>query len=73
MLGRDFQRNLDRYDVERLTESRGVKVWNGELTVEPAALNAEVTTAFPVDQAVGAIAAGVYVMTAAPKGAAVRR
>ena len=27
VLGRDFQRNLDRYDVERLTESRGVKVW----------------------------------------------
>jgi uncharacterized protein YfaS (alpha-2-macroglobulin family) len=68
VLGRDFQRNLDRTDVERLTESRGVKVWSGELTIEPAALNAEVTTAFPVDQAVGAIAAGVYVMTAAPKG-----
>ena len=52
VLGRDFQRNLDRYDIERLTESRGIKVWNGELAVEQT-LNAEVTTAFPVDQAVG--------------------
>src|SRR4029079_92546 len=68
VLGRDFQRNLDRYDVERLTDSRGVKVWSGELAIEPAALNSEVTTAFPVDQAVGTIEAGVYVMTAEPKG-----
>ena len=67
VLGRDFQRNLDRYDVERLTESRGIKVWNGELAVEQT-LNAEVTTAFPVDQAVGDLAPGVYVMTAAAKG-----
>ena len=46
-----------------MTESRGVKVWNGELAVEQT-LNAEVTTAFPVDQAVGDLAPGVYVMTA---------
>ena len=67
VLGRDFQRNLDRYDIERLTESRGVKVWNGELAVEQT-LNAEITTAFPVDQAVGDMAPGVYVMTAEAKG-----
>ena len=24
VLGRDFQRNLDRYDIERLTEERGI-------------------------------------------------
>ena len=28
VLGRDFQRNLDRYDIDRLTESRAIKVWN---------------------------------------------
>ena len=44
------------------------KVWNGELEVEQK-LNAEVTTAFPVDQAIGTLAPGVYVMTATPKGA----
>ena len=63
VLGSDFQRNLDRHDIERLTESRGFKVWTGELAVETP-LNAEVTTAFPVDQAVGNLAPGVYVMTA---------
>src|SRR4029078_1176600 len=67
VLGRDFQRNLDTYDLERLTQSRGVKARAGELPVEQA-LNAEITTAFPVDQAVGDMAPGVYVMTAAVKG-----
>ena len=67
VLGRDFQRNLEPYDIERLTESRGIKVWSGELAVEQT-LNAEVTTAFPVDQAVGDMAPGVYVMTADAKG-----
>ena len=67
VLGRDFQRNLDRYEAKDLTESRGSKVWNGELAVEQT-LNTDVTTAFPVDQAVGALAPGVYVMTAAAKG-----
>ena len=67
VLGRDFQRNLEPYDIERLTESRAIKVWNGELAVEQT-LNTDVTTAFPVDQAVGDMAAGVYVMTADVKG-----
>src|SRR3982751_1146269 len=31
VLGRDFQRNLYPYEIEQLTESRAVKVWNGEL------------------------------------------
>ena len=68
VLGRDFQRNLDRYDIERLSESRAMKVWSGELATEQT-LNAEITTAFPVDQAIGDVAPGVYVMTAEAKGA----
>ena len=67
VLGHDFQRNLDRYDVERLGSERGVKVWKGELAVV-STLNADVTTAFPVDQSVGDLAPGVYVMTAEPDG-----
>jgi len=62
-----FERNLDRYDFERLAQSRGTSVWSGELKVE-SPLNAEVTTAFPVDQAVGDLKPGVYVMSAEPKG-----
>jgi uncharacterized protein YfaS (alpha-2-macroglobulin family) len=68
VLGSDFQRNLGRYEIERLTESQGIKVWSGELAVEQP-LNTEVTTAFPVDQAVGDMQPGVYLMTAEAKGA----
>ena len=62
----DFQSGLSRYDVEQLKNSRGVPVWNGELAVGAAPLNQEVTTAFPVDQALGKIKPGVYVMVAQP-------
>jgi uncharacterized protein YfaS (alpha-2-macroglobulin family) len=65
--GRDFQRNLSRYDIERLAETRAIKVWEGELAVEEMR-NAEVTTAFPLDQAVGDTIPGVYVMTAEAQG-----
>src|SRR5262249_52764531 len=54
-------------DVGRLTESRGVEVWKGDLAVNASARNAEVTTAFPVDQAIGDLKAGVYVMVAQPQ------
>ena len=56
VLGRDFQRNLDATDSTRSPTSSGAKVWSGELEVEQK-LNAEVTTAFPVDQAVGTLGA----------------
>ncbi|MGB7276896.1 MAG: alpha-2-macroglobulin [Pseudolabrys sp.] len=68
LLGYDFQRNLSRYQAERLGNERGAKVWSGELAVEPK-LNAEVTTAFPLEQAVKDLSPGVYAMTAEPKDA----
>ena len=67
VLGRDFQTNLDRYDIDRLANRNGIPVWKGELKVENQ-LNAEISTAFPVDQAVGDLAPGVYVMSAEPAG-----
>ena len=45
---------------------RGAKVWSGELAVE-LKLNTEVTTAFPLDQAVKDLGPGVYAMTAEPR------
>ncbi len=63
----DFQRSLDRYDVERLKKARGVQVWSGDMQIAQAPVNAEVTTAFPVDQAVGALKPGAYVMVAEPQ------
>jgi uncharacterized protein YfaS (alpha-2-macroglobulin family) len=67
-LAGDFQRAVNSYSVEQLGSEKGSKVWSGELSVEPK-LNTEVTTAFPVGQAVGDLQPGVYVMTAAPKDA----
>ena len=68
VLGYDFQRNLSKNEAEQLASERGSKVWNGELGVEQK-LNAEVVTAFPVDQALTNLQPGVYAMTAAPKEA----
>jgi uncharacterized protein YfaS (alpha-2-macroglobulin family) len=63
----DFQQPLSRYQLSTLGDERGVKVWSGELATETT-LNQDVTTAFPVDQALGDLQPGVYVMTASVKG-----
>jgi uncharacterized protein YfaS (alpha-2-macroglobulin family) len=63
VIGSDFQKGLDRIDLGRLTEERGAQVWKGQLTVEQT-LNVDVTTAFPVGEALGNLSAGVYVMVA---------
>ena len=63
----DFQRALNKYELSSLGSERGVKVWSGELATATT-LNQDVTTAFPVDQALGDLQPGVYVMTAAAKG-----
>src|SRR5437588_6728372 len=62
----DFQRALSKYELSSLSDERGVKVWSGELATATT-LNQDVTTAFPVDQALGDLQPGVYVMTAAAK------
>ncbi len=69
VLGNDFQRNIDRSDMEKLASERGIEVWKGQLNTE-SVLNADVTTAFPIGEAVGDLKPGVYVMTAAPPGPA---
>jgi uncharacterized protein YfaS (alpha-2-macroglobulin family) len=63
----DFQRSISRYQLSDLGDERGMKVWSGELATSTT-LNQDVTTAFPVDQAVGDLQPGVYVMTAQVKG-----
>ncbi len=67
--GSQFERNLYPYEIARLSDTSGSKVWSGELKVERK-LNTEITTAFPVTQAIGSLAPGVYVMAAAPKAPA---
>src|SRR5665213_4439714 len=65
----DFQHALSKYELSSLGDERGVKVWSGEVATATT-LNEDVTTAFPVDQALGDLQPGVYVMTAAAKSPA---
>ncbi len=67
VFGNDFQRNIDRYDRTRIGSEKGTLAWKGDMKIE-SVLNADVTTAFPVDQAIGDLKPGVYVMTAEPEG-----
>src|ERR1700710_402055 len=67
VIGSDFQRTLSSYQLGDLGNERGVKVWTGELATATT-LNQDVITAFPVDQALGDLQPGVYVMTATAKG-----
>src|SRR6202034_444862 len=67
VIGADFQQQLSSYELSSLGDERGVKVWTGELATATT-LNQDVTTAFPVDQVLGDLQPGVYVMTAAAKG-----
>ena len=62
----DFQRPINRYELSDLGNTRGQKVWSGELATATT-LNQDVTTAFPVDEVLGELQPGVYVMTASPK------
>ena len=63
----DFQKTLSTYQLSDLGDERGVKVWTGELATATT-LNQDVVTAFPVDEALGNLQPGVYVMTASAKG-----
>jgi uncharacterized protein YfaS (alpha-2-macroglobulin family) len=65
VLGHGFQRTLNRYEIERLRETRGSQVFKGEMAVDPVQ-NTDVTTAFPVSEAIPGLSAGVYVMVARP-------
>jgi alpha-2-macroglobulin len=68
VLGHDFQRTLNRYELVRLREDRGSQVWKGEMKVDPVQ-NQDVTTAFPVSEAIPNLSAGVYVMVASAANA----
>ncbi len=61
----DFLAQLSSYRVKHYIESNGKKIWSGTLDVA-SQLNRDVTTAFPVLEALGKIEAGVYLMTAKP-------
>src|SRR5215510_1135993 len=62
----DFARQISPYDVSALKERTGAKVYTGELAVA-SRLNEDVTTAFPVAEAIPKLQPGVYVLTASVK------
>ncbi len=64
--GYQFLRQLDSYDLSSVSDQMGEPVWEGELAIANE-LNKEVTTSFPVDEALPNRKPGVYVMTAQPK------
>ncbi|MEI8143830.1 MAG: alpha-2-macroglobulin [Alphaproteobacteria bacterium] len=61
----DFPKPLDGYELAQAVTDRAIPVWSGTMQAENR-LNADVTTAFPVDEAIQALEPGVYVMTAKP-------
>ena len=64
--GYQFLRQIDGYDMDSIADQMGEPVWKGELEIANE-LNKEITTSFPVDEALPDRKPGVYVMTAAPK------
>ena len=61
----DFLGQLGRYSAAEIGREKGFKVWNGTLDTA-STINQDVTTAFPVTEAVGRMEPGIYVMTAKP-------
>jgi uncharacterized protein YfaS (alpha-2-macroglobulin family) len=61
----DLQKQLYQYDLEQMRERSGQRVYKGELELTQK-LNEEVTTAFPVSEAIPRLDPGVYAMVARP-------
>jgi len=58
-----FLKQFRSYDVERISDSDGVDVWNGTVAVEQRT-NREVVTAIPVSQIAEELKPGIHVLTA---------
>jgi len=59
----DFQKQIAAYEIETLKEKSGARVYAGELAVAVRP-NEDVTTAFPVAEALPKLQPGVYVLVA---------
>lgn len=65
--GSDFLNQLSDYQINRLGDDLGERVWKGSLSLE-VKRNEEAITAFPVSQALPARKPGIYVLTASAVG-----
>ena len=59
----DFQKQVSSYEISNLKERSGAQVYSGELEVA-SRLNEDVTTAFPIADAIPKLQPGVYVLSA---------
>ena len=64
--GYQFLRQLDSYDISNIGDQLGQPVWEGKLEISNE-LNKEITTSFPVNEALPDRKPGVYVLTAQPE------
>ncbi len=62
-----FLKSLDSYTIAEIERKYGTKVWSGTMDISPL-LNKEVTTSFPVDEALPERQPGVYVLIASVAG-----
>ena len=65
VLDSDFLTQISNSAAKGIADGQGAKVWAGTLDTS-SPLNQEVATAFPVDEALGKLQPGLYVMTAEP-------
>ena len=61
--GYQFLKQLDGYDIDTIADQTGEPIWEGKIDITNQ-LNQEVTTSFPVDEAIPQRKPGVYVLTA---------
>src|SRR6185295_15079682 len=59
----DFAKQVSSYDIANLRERTGSRVYEGEMDVV-SRLNEDVTTAFPIAEAIPRLQPGVYVLAA---------
>ncbi len=61
----ELGQQLSRWDLNRMRQATGEKVYSGVLAVKRK-LNADTTTAFPVSEAIGTLKPGAYLLAARP-------
>ncbi|HRX36782.1 MAG TPA: alpha-2-macroglobulin, partial [Aestuariivirga sp.] len=65
IMGSDFRSRISGYTADDIADRNGKLVWEGVMET-PAPNNEDVTTAVPIDETLGALSPGLYVMTAKP-------
>jgi uncharacterized protein YfaS (alpha-2-macroglobulin family) len=65
VMGSEFRSRINGYTADDIADRNGKLVWEGSMET-PAPNNEDVTTAIPIDETLGALSPGLYVMTAKP-------